>query len=54
MLGFLEDAMPKDTIESGKDKRQSAARRSATLPAYQGPERRKHERREVAPDDIAS
>jgi hypothetical protein len=46
--------MQKDTFQDGKDERQSTPRRSTTPPAYRGPERRKHDRRELTPDDIAS
>lgn len=46
--------MQEDAFKNAKDKRQSTNRRSTALPAYRGPERRKHDRREVTPDDIAS
>lgn len=46
--------MQKGAFKGGKDDRQLPNRRSLMLPAYRGPERRKHNRRELTPDDIAS
>jgi hypothetical protein len=45
--------MQKDAFK-GKDERQAMNRRLIALPTYRGPERRKHDRREMTPDDIAS